>query len=56
MNLADIVRAIDGDQIFNGCGLGFQQCNAQNPCPCIIFLNKSEPIFKAYSKTQTYNS
>lgn len=31
--LADIVRAIDGDQIFTGCGLGLKQCNAQNPCP-----------------------
>lgn len=31
--LIDIVRAIDGDRIFTGCGLGLKQCNALNPCP-----------------------
>ena len=31
--LIEIVSAIDGDQIFNGCGLGLRACNAQKPCP-----------------------
>ncbi|WP_299781857.1 Rrf2 family transcriptional regulator [uncultured Formosa sp.] len=31
--LADIVNAIDGDNIYKGCGLGLQQCNADKPCP-----------------------
>jgi Rrf2 family protein len=31
--LADVVKAIDGDQLFNGCGLGLRACNEKKPCP-----------------------
>ncbi len=31
--IIDIVTAIDGDKIFNGCGLGLQNCNEKKPCP-----------------------
>ncbi len=33
VRLIDIVDAIDGDKIFNGCGLGLKACNANKPCP-----------------------
>ncbi len=33
LNLEKVVVAIDGDQIFKGCGLGLKQCNAIKPCP-----------------------
>jgi Rrf2 family protein len=33
ITMIDIVTAIDGDSIFNGCGLGLKQCNADHPCP-----------------------
>lgn len=33
ISLAQIVEAIDGDDIFNGCSLGLQQCNSARPCP-----------------------
>ncbi len=33
LRLIDLVIAIDGDAIFNGCGLGLKQCSATNPCP-----------------------
>lgn len=32
-SLADIVRAVDGDKIFSGCGLGLKQCSESRPCP-----------------------
>lgn len=32
-SLADVVRAIDGDKIFSGCGLGLKQCSETRPCP-----------------------
>jgi len=32
-SLADIVRAVDGDSIFSGCGLGLRQCSESHPCP-----------------------
>ncbi len=33
VKLSMIVNAIDGDQIYVGCGLGLKECNAQKPCP-----------------------
>ena len=31
--IADVVRAIDGDQLFTRCGLGLKYCSARRPCP-----------------------
>ena len=31
--LAQIVKAIDGDQIFKGCSLGLKTCSESKPCP-----------------------
>lgn len=33
ITLADIVKSIDGDSIYIGCGLGLDQCDAKQPCP-----------------------
>ena len=33
VNLSTIVLAIDGNKIYNGCGLGLKKCNAKMPCP-----------------------
>ncbi|HRE49871.1 MAG TPA: Rrf2 family transcriptional regulator [Flavitalea sp.] len=32
-SIADIVRAIDGDKLFSGCGLGLNHCSESKPCP-----------------------
>ncbi len=32
-SLADIITAIDGDKMFEGCGLGLAFCSDTNPCP-----------------------
>ena len=32
-SLADVVRVIDGDKLFTGCGLGLSYCSEKNPCP-----------------------
>lgn len=31
--LADIVIAIDGDEVFKKCGLGLRECSEKMPCP-----------------------
>ncbi len=31
--LADIVRMVDGDKLFTGCGLGLKECSELHPCP-----------------------
>lgn len=33
LTLAQIVKAIDGDTIYNGCGLGLEICDENHPCP-----------------------
>lgn len=33
VKLSKIVKAIDGDHIYVGCGLGLRECNADKPCP-----------------------
>ena len=36
INLSSIVAAIDGDSIYKGCGLGFEQCNENKPCVILL--------------------
>ncbi len=33
IKVIEIVSAIDGDNIFNGCALGLSECNNNRPCP-----------------------
>lgn len=33
VTLGNLVTAIDGDNIYKGCGLGLKQCNEIKPCP-----------------------
>lgn len=33
IKLSQIVTAIDGDSIYNGCGLGLHACDENHPCP-----------------------
>lgn len=33
IKLADIVYAIDGESIYESCGVGLEKCNADRPCP-----------------------
>lgn len=33
IKLSTIVQAIDGDDIYIGCGLGLNKCNEKEPCP-----------------------
>ena len=33
ISIADIVRAMDGDKLFSGCGLGLKVCSEKHPCP-----------------------
>ena len=33
IKLSQIVKAIDGDNIYSGCGLGLEKCDDSHPCP-----------------------
>ena len=32
-SLADIVKAVDGDKLLTGCGMGLNYCDEDQPCP-----------------------
>lgn len=32
-SLASIIKSVDGEKIFSGCGLGLKQCSETKPCP-----------------------
>ena len=32
-SLLEIVKVVDGDKLFNGCGLGLDSCSEKEPCP-----------------------
>jgi Rrf2 family iron-sulfur cluster assembly transcriptional regulator len=33
IKIAQIVNALEGDQVFTGCGLGLTHCSDDHPCP-----------------------
>jgi Rrf2 family transcriptional regulator, iron-sulfur cluster assembly transcription factor len=33
VTLSEVVKILDGDSIYTGCGLGLSQCNESSPCP-----------------------
>lgn len=54
--LADIVYAIDGDSIYNGCALGLDQCSPDNPCPMHEhFVDVRESLKKMLKTTSIYD-
>ena len=53
--LADIVFAIDGNSIYEGCALGFNICNATKPCPIHDkFVNVREELKRMLQNTSLY--
>lgn len=55
IKLIHIVSAIDGDKIFNGCGLGLKECNEEFPCPVHFqFKEIRDNLKKMSSETSIY--
>lgn len=55
IQLSQIVFAIDGDKVFNGCGLGLTECNVEYPCPVHDkFLTIRENLKKMTRETSLY--
>lgn len=50
-----IVEAIDGEEVFNQCGLGLHKCSAQHPCPIHNDFKSVRDGFKKICKEKTIN-
>lgn len=56
IKLMHIVSAIDGDKIFNGCGLGLKECDEDFPCPVHFqFKEIRNNLKKMSSETSLYD-
>jgi Rrf2 family protein len=53
ITLFHIVEAIDGDKIYNGCGLGLKQCNELKPCPIHLQFKAVRDDLKAMLQSTT---
>lgn len=52
VSLADIVRVIDGNQLLDGCVLGFKECSATRPCPAHFkFKGVRDAVKEAFTTT-----
>ena len=47
LSLKELIIAVEGDEIFNGCGFGLSSCSCENPCP---LHEKYGPIRDAINK------
>ncbi len=53
--VSDIVVAIDGNSLFNGCALGLKECNNLKPCPLHHkFLRIRSNLKKVLEETSIY--
>ena len=51
-SLADIITAIDGNKMFEGCGLGLAFCSETNPCPIHnTYKEARDQLHEIYGKT-----
>ena len=56
VKLSTIVSAIDGDDIYKGCGLGLKQCNEHKPCPVHYRFKVVRDELKKMLETTTVDS
>jgi Rrf2 family iron-sulfur cluster assembly transcriptional regulator len=56
VKLSTIVSAIDGDSIYNGCGLGLKKCNEKMPCPIHDHFKAIRNELKKMFETTTVKS
>ncbi len=53
VSLLSVVEAIQGPEVFKGCGFGLKECNERNPCP---LHNKFKPIRESLKRLMAEES
>ncbi|MFP8487849.1 RrF2 family transcriptional regulator [Gracilimonas sp. Q87] len=53
ITLIEIVEAIDGLDIFDQCGIGFRECNEEDPCPIHTDYSRIRDHVKLLFETKT---
>lgn len=56
IKMSDIVNAIDGDSLYNGCGMGLSECSKAQPCPMHDkFIKVRKEIKEMLTTTTVYD-
>ena len=56
IKMSDIVNAIDGDSLYNGCGMGLSECSKTQPCPMHDkFIKVRKEIKEMLTTTSVYD-
>jgi Rrf2 family protein len=50
--IINIVKAIDGENVFKNCGLGLSKCSATHPCPIHNEYKEARDIMERIFKTK----
>lgn len=55
LSIMDVVKVIDGDKLFTGCGLGLPGCSDNHPCPIHYeFKHIKDSYTKLFSQNKMY--
>jgi Rrf2 family protein len=55
ISLLDIIKTIDGDDVFNRCIMGLPQCGSANPCPAHnLWAKVKDGMLKEMQKQVTH--
>lgn len=54
IHLIEVVRAIDGLEVFTQCGIGFKKCSDENPCPIHHDYKKVRDRVKELFENRTF--
>lgn len=53
MNMLQVVKSIDGIEVFSRCALGFQQCDSTHPCPMHFQITDiRDALYKMLNETK----
>jgi len=56
VKLSHIVKAIDDDTVYRGCGMGLKACNAMKPCPLHDHFEKIRNDLRTMLESTTVQS
>ena len=56
LSLKEVITAIDGDNLFTGCGFGLKQCDENLPCPLHNQYTVIRNAINLLTSTQTIQS
>ncbi|MFQ6616353.1 MAG: RrF2 family transcriptional regulator [Fidelibacterota bacterium] len=53
LRLFDVVEALEGPAVFDGCVLGLDQCGEENPCPVHTYWKEAKNVITRMFKEMT---